>query len=303
MHDVLKHLTSFYNRYYNGSTGEASSVWLHDQVAAIIADAPYHTHISLEYFTHTFPQSSIIARFEPKVRDFSKPLTIIGAHQDSANYLFPLLPAPGADDDGSGTVSILEAFRVLALSGYVPLEGPVEFHWYAAEEGGLLGSQAIAAYKKKEGANIGAMIEFDMTAFIAKNATESIGFIKTDADAPLTKWAVELSTAYISIPTSVYELMPGAGSDYMSYTKAGFPATFAAEGNPVAGGFPGEFDPYVHGVNDKMDVDDETGYFSIDVSLSHWLLLPKALTDMSSTAYGEVLRAGHRLCRRAGWMG
>lgn len=302
MHDVLKHLTSFYNRYYNGPTGEASSVWLHDQIADIIAEAPYHTHISLEYFTHPFPQSSIIARFEPKVRDFSKPLTIIGAHQDSANYLFPLLPAPGADDDGSGSVSILEAFRVLATSGYIPKEGPVEFHWYAAEEGGLLGSQPIAAYKKKEGANIGAMMEFDMTAFIAKNATESIGFIKTDADAPLTKWAAELSTEYISIPTSVYELMPGAGSDYMSYTKAGFPATFAAEGNPVAGGG-GEFDPYVHGVNDRMDVDDETGYFSIDVSLFNQLLRVDTVTDMSIAAYGEVLRVGYRLCSRTGWLG
>ncbi|KAL1866864.1 hypothetical protein Daus18300_006567 [Diaporthe australafricana] len=265
MHDVLKHMTSYYNRYFGGQTGEESSQWLHDHIASIIADSPFHTHISLEFFTHPFPQSSIIARFEPKVRDFSKPLTIIGAHQDSANYLFPLLPAPGADDDCSGTVSILEAFRVLATSGYIPKEGPVEFHWYAAEEGGLLGSQAIAAYKKEEGANIGAMMEFDMTAFIARNATESIGFIKTDADAPLTKWAVELSTEYItSIPTSVYELMPGAGSDYMSYTKLGFPATFASEGNPVAGGFPGEFDPYVHTANDTMDVDDETGHFSID---------------------------------------
>lgn len=160
MHDVLKHMTSYYNRYYGGPTGEESSQWLHDHVAQIIADAPYHTHISLEYFTHSFPQSSLIARFEPKVRDFSKPLTILGAHQDSANYLFPLLPAPGADDDCSGTVSILEAFRVLATGGYVPQNGPVEFHWYAAEEGGLLGSQDIAAYKKQEGAHIGAMMEF-----------------------------------------------------------------------------------------------------------------------------------------------
>lgn len=160
MHDVLKHMTSYYNRLYNGPTGEESSQWLHDHVQSIIAESPYHTHISLEYFTHAFPQSSIIARFEPKVRDFSKPLTIIGAHQDSANYLFPLLPAPGADDDCSGTVSILEAFRVLALSGFAPKDGPVEFHWYAAEEAGLLGSQDIAAYKKKEGATIGAMMEF-----------------------------------------------------------------------------------------------------------------------------------------------
>lgn len=160
MHDTLKHLTSYYNRYFGGSTGEESSQWLHDHIAGIIAEAPYHTHISLEFFTHRFPQSSIIARFEPKVRDFSKPLTIIGAHQDSANYLFPLLPAPGADDDGSGSISILEAFRVLATNGFIPKEGPVEFHWYAAEEGGLLGSQDIAAYKKAEGANIGAMMEF-----------------------------------------------------------------------------------------------------------------------------------------------
>lgn len=264
IYDFLKHLTSYYNRYYGGPTGEQSSQWLHDHIASIIAEAPYHTHISLEYFTHAFPQSSIIARFEPKVRDFSKPLTIIGAHQDSANYLFPLLPAPGADDDGSGSASILEAFRVLATSGFIPKEGPVEFHWYAAEEGGLLGSQDIAAYKKAEGARIGAMLEFDMTAYVSRNATESIGFIKTDADAALTKWAVDLSTEYISIPTSVYELFPGAGSDYMSYTKLGFPATFASEGNPVAGGFPGEFDPYVHTINDTMDVDDETGFFSVE---------------------------------------
>lgn len=53
----------------------------------------------------------------------------------------------------------------------------------------------------------------------------------------------------------------------MSYTKAGFPATFAAEGNPVAGGFPGEFDPYVHTVKDTMEIEDENvGVFSIDVS-------------------------------------
>lgn len=98
------------------------------------------------------------------MRDFSLPLTIIGAHQDSMNYLFPLLPAPGADDDCSGTVSILEAFRVLAESGFVPTNGPVEFHWYAAEEGGLLGSQAVARYKKESGAKIGAMMEFVSTS-------------------------------------------------------------------------------------------------------------------------------------------
>ncbi|KAH8790530.1 peptidase family M28 [Hyaloscypha sp. PMI_1271] len=265
MHDVLKHMTGYYNRYYGGTYGALSAEWLHDHIAKIIGDSPLGTHISLEYFTHPFPQSSIIARFEPKIRNFSHPLTIIGAHQDSANYLFPLLPAPGADDDCSGTVSILEAFRILAESGYTPKNGPVEFHWYAAEEGGLLGSQAIARYKKESGASIGAMMEFDMTAFIARNATESIGFIKTQADEALTNWTLKLSKEYISIPSDIYELAANAGSDYMSYTKLNYPAAFASEGDPLAqGGFPGDMDPYVHGVNDTMDVDDDTGFFSLD---------------------------------------
>ncbi|KAI0423869.1 peptidase family M28 [Xylaria sp. FL1042] len=266
MRDVLTHLTRFYNRYYGDIYGEQSAQWLHEQISDIIKTAPFHTHISLEYFTHPFPQPSIIARFEPKVRNSSLPLTIIGAHQDSANYLFPLLPAPGADDDGSGTVSILEAFRVLAQSGFLPKNGPVEFHWYAAEEGGLLGSQAIARDKKQQGANIGAMLEFDMTAYVARNSTpESIGLIKTEADDALTSWVLSLSKEYISIPSAVYSLFPGAGSDYMSFTQNGFPSAFASEGNPITNGrFPGDCDPYVHTINDTMDVDDDLGYFSFD---------------------------------------
>ncbi|GAP86703.1 putative peptidase family M28 [Rosellinia necatrix] len=266
MRGALTRLTSFYNRYYGDVYGEQSAQWLHGHIADIIASAPFHSHISLEYFTHPFPQPSIIARFEPKVRNSSLPLTIIGAHQDSANYLFPLLPAPGADDDGSGTVSILEAFRVLAQSGFVPKNGPVEFHWYAAEEGGLLGSQAIARDKRQQGATIGAMLEFDMTAYIARNSTpESVGLIDTDADDALTAWVVSLAEEYISIPAAVYSLSPGAGSDYMSFTQNGFPSAFASEGNPLAEGrHMGDFDPYVHTAKDTMDVDDDLGYFSFD---------------------------------------
>lgn len=60
----------------------------------------------------------------------------------------------------------------------------------------------------------------------------------------------------------------------MSFHQLKFPAVFASEGNPSeGGGSPGEFDPYIHGVKDTMDVNDETGYFSIDVSFSFPSLL------------------------------
>lgn len=111
----------------------------------------------------------MIARFEP-ARGRSRPnpaiklpLVILGAHQDSANYAFPLLPAPGADDDGSGTVTILEAFRALVQAGFKP-ECPVEFHWYAAEEAGLLGSQDVVAEYVRQRKDVGAMIQFVSTS-------------------------------------------------------------------------------------------------------------------------------------------
>ena len=52
----------------------------------------------------------------------------------------------------------------------------------------------------------------------------------------------------------------------MSWTRAGYPAAFAAEGDPAHGVFPGDFEHYVHTVDDRMDIDDETGVFSIEVS-------------------------------------
>ena len=71
--------------------------------------------------------------------------------------------APGADDDGSGSVNLLEAFRVLVTSGFQP-ESPVEFHWYAGEEAGLLGSQAIARDYKAKNIEVKGMLQLDMTA-------------------------------------------------------------------------------------------------------------------------------------------
>lgn len=70
--------------------------------------------------------------------------------------------APGADDDGTGTVNLMEAFRVLLAAGFRPTN-PVEFHWYAAEEVGLLGSQAIANSYKSAGVNVKAFMELDMS--------------------------------------------------------------------------------------------------------------------------------------------
>lgn len=57
--------------------------------------------------------------------------------RSAAPYLLSRLLLPGADDDGSGTVTILESYRALISSNFRPVR-PVEFHWYAAEVKTLL---------------------------------------------------------------------------------------------------------------------------------------------------------------------
>ena len=70
------------------------------------------------------------------------------------------------------------------------------------------------------------------------------------------------------------------GSDYMSFTRLNYPAAFATEGNPLGhGAFPGDFNPYIHGINDTMDINDTAGVFSIDVGIITYLLEPLLIYD------------------------
>jgi len=105
---------------------------------------------------------SVIATF--KGTDATAPRTILGAHLDSINGSNPTSgKAPGADDDGSGVVNLMEAFRALATSGFKPVS-TVEFHFYAGEEAGLLGSNAIATAYKNARTQVKAYMNLDMTA-------------------------------------------------------------------------------------------------------------------------------------------
>ena len=140
--------------------GAQSSAWLFGKVNETVAASGADDYgATVEVFPHPWGQSSVIARIPGR----SNRTVVIGAHQDSINLFLPsLLAAPGADDDGSGTVTILEALRVLLHSDDVVrgrAANTIEFHWYSAEEGGLLGSQAIFSAYEKSGRDVKAMLQ------------------------------------------------------------------------------------------------------------------------------------------------
>ena len=78
---------------------------------------------------------------------------LVGAHMDSVKNA-------GANDNGTGTVAVLETARVLkGLSGR---QVNVIFAWFDEEELGLVGSYAMAKDFKKQGLKISSVHTIDM---------------------------------------------------------------------------------------------------------------------------------------------
>jgi hypothetical protein len=91
----------------------------------------------------------------------------LGAHTDS------VAAGPGINDDGSGTVGILEVAK--ALSKY-KINNAVTFGFWAGEEEGLLGSTYyVENLPASEAAKIRAYLNFDMvsnTCFVGRDETK-----------------------------------------------------------------------------------------------------------------------------------
>ena len=246
MRSNLEEFTSFYTRYYNSQHGKESSEWLQKRIS--------ETGVSVEKFEHSWPQSSLIATIPGK----TKKTVVIGAHQDSINNFLPsLLGAPGADDDGSGTVTILEALRVIIESEYLSkhgqFENTLEFHWYSAEEGGLLGSQDIFSQYERERRDVVAMLQQDMTGFVRytldAGKPESVGVITDFVDPKLTGFIKTVIDEYCDIPW--VETQCGyACSDHASANKAGYPSAFVIESSFEYS------DDRIHTTEDKIDLLD-----------------------------------------------
>ncbi|KAI9328598.1 hypothetical protein DFJ73DRAFT_631622 [Zopfochytrium polystomum] len=236
--------TSFKTRYYQSPSGAKASQWIFDQAKHLAKKAAANVKVSVKQFEHPWPQSSVIARIEGEDAA-DAPVVVLSAHLDSVNHQNPWFgQSPGADDDGSGSATIFESFRILISSGLVP-KRPIEFHWYAGEEGGLLGSQKVVAAYKRAGIPVFGVLQSDMTGYFPSGETETIAVITDFVDPALTRFLKALVETYAGVGWT--ETSCGfACSDHASWTKAGFPSAFMFESE-----FPAS-SPYVHTPDDDV---------------------------------------------------
>lgn len=224
----LSSLTAYKSRYYKSTTGAKSAQDLLAKLQTIASSASGSGgKVTVSAFSHTWGMSSIIARIEGT--NTAGAITIAGAHLDSINQSDPTGgTAPGADDNGSGCVNLIEAFRKLVAAGFKPTN-PVEFHWYSGEEAGLLGSAAVARSYSTAKKSINAYLNLDMTAWLQTGTTPQIGFVSDRTSSTLTAFVKKLVPEYLTGVIASDDYCGYACSDHASWNTLGYPAVYPFE--------------------------------------------------------------------------
>lgn len=172
-------------------------------------------------------------------------VVIVTAHLDSINLNEgPTAPAPGADDNASGSAGVLEIARVFATH---VCAHDLRFILFGGEEQGLHGSQHyVAALPSDERGRVKAIVNMDMIGRLNKpRATvliEGAGVSRRIIDT-LAQAAATYTT--LAVETS----LNAAASDHVPFIKAGLPAVLTIEGADSTNGA-------VHSARDVLDTID-----------------------------------------------
>lgn len=235
----LTTLSNFENRYANSDKGVEAANWIKSHIEAIAKEYNRSDVTIFTVDTHGYKQPSVVA----KIGTSSEPGVVIGGHMDTISFFGSR--QPGADDDGSGSMSILEAARAILASG-MQFKKPIYFIWYAAEEEGLIGSQQVVRHFKANNIPVSAALQFDMTGYQSNN-DPTLWLLDDNVNTELTTFLDQLVQTYVKQPVGHTRCGYGC-SDHASWHKAGFTAAAPFEAKY------GQENKNIHSSRDTMDL-------------------------------------------------
>ena len=223
-----------------------------DYIDALLKDPThvFETTLYVDAYVKNITTLNVIA--ESTYGDHDNVVSL-GGHSDSVSA------GPGINDDGSGSISLLEVAKHLTN---FRINNGVTFAWWAAEEEGLLGSYHYAnTLTPEQNSKIRLFMDYDMMA--SPNYEYQV-YDANNEDHP--NGSGDLKDLYIDWYTSHglnHTLVPFDGrSDYVGFIDQGIPAggiATGAEGVKTPDGkdkFGGEigkwFDPCYHQLCDNL---------------------------------------------------
>ncbi|HVP36899.1 MAG TPA: M20/M25/M40 family metallo-hydrolase [Terriglobales bacterium] len=194
------------------------------------------------------PYINVVAKISGRL--FPSMEYLITAHYDdySQNHDFY---APGADDNASGTVSVLEAASVMKDYQFV---NTVKFVCVTAEEQGLIGSDKYASKARAQGEKIMGVLNFDMISYDGNHD----GHIEVHTDSNSLGLTNVLNNViqdygFGFVPRKVIINNGNDYSDHASFWTYDYKAILGIEDDY-------DFNPSYHTTGDKISLFDTT-YF------------------------------------------
>ncbi|MCE1187988.1 MAG: M20/M25/M40 family metallo-hydrolase [Ignavibacteria bacterium] len=233
---VIAALQSFGTRYLYAATRESVVLWLKNRFISM-----GYTDVKIDSFLYQNTwQKNVIATLPGTV--YPNMYVILGGHYDSYSSGNPVLVAPGADDNASGTCAVLEAARVLKYKNFQPRTS-IRFIAFAAEEMGLYGSADYAQKAIASQMNIKAMINHDMISStnlpVAQSKVSIYSYTGCSSLANLTN---SLTSQFTGITGAIVNTNSG-GSDSYSFWTRGYPVVYFEENY---------FSPFYHSPADTI---------------------------------------------------
>jgi hypothetical protein len=212
--------------------------------------ATYYQHFDTPHGTRTRNTVGVLEGTDPELK---KEFLVVGAHHDHVGRLGQRGPGKigrpvegdeiwnGADDNGSGTTTVLSIVRAFAASG-LRLRRSVLFMTYSAEEWGLLGSKHYVEHPIFPLDTVAAMLNLDMVGRGSLDRPTGVGGMAT-AKGDIFREAVTRAAEAADIRVALEDSY-GLGSDMASFGARRVPVLSFSENGPC---------PDYHRVTDHAD--------------------------------------------------
>lgn len=176
---------------------------------------------------------------------------VICGHFDSVSG-DPMNSAPGADDNGTGTATVLLAAEILSHHNF---EYSIRYICFAGEEQGLRGSQDYAAYMADNNVPIVGVLNFDMMGYWEPGVEMDLEIETNVASQWLAAAIVNAADVYTNAPYELHVYDGAWWGDHASFWDQGYAAVNHEEswdwGDP-------DFNPYYHTTADTIGYLGET---------------------------------------------
>ena len=266
---------------YSGEPIARATQYAHEYLQARGYDVRYHN-----YTLSGYALRNVIG--EKRGLAYPDQIVLLTAHLDSRAASWPHVPAPGADDNASGSAALMIAADLLAELDFAYT---IRIVFFTGEEQGMWGSYYYARDVANAGEDILGVLNLDMIAWDAKGGPaidlhSQLPSVEDDSDALADLFAAVVDVYGIGLEPQIVE--NGARfSDHARFWDRGYAALLVIEDYYNAGEQPGEprdWNANYHTANDRLSTLNLTYCReAVRASLATFVHLARPMRALSGT--------------------